>query len=70
MGGFSDLPRQFGGDLTCKENDVSDILPEGPGGSTLDGGTSISSLYRDYPECNSDGKGEITGFEKWLESNG
>ena len=35
MGGFSDLPRQFGGDLTCKENDVCDILPVGPGGSTL-----------------------------------
>ena len=37
MGGFSDLPRQFGRDLTCKENDVCDILPVGPGGSTLAG---------------------------------
>ena len=35
MGGFSDLPRQFGGDLTCKENDVCDILAAGPGGSTF-----------------------------------
>ena len=34
MGGFSDLPRQFGRDLTCKENDVCDILPVGPGDST------------------------------------
>ena len=34
MGGFSDLPRQFGRDLTYKENDVCDILPVGPGGST------------------------------------
>ena len=58
MGGFSDLPGQFGGDLTCKENDMCDILPVGPGG-----GTSISLLYRNYPECNSDGKEEITGFE-------
>ena len=33
MGGFSDLPRQFGGDLACKENDVCDILQVGPGGS-------------------------------------
>ena len=67
------VPRQFGGHLTCKENDVCDILPVGPGGSKLlnqDGGTSLSSLYRNYPECNSDGKGEMTSFEKWLESNG
>ena len=35
MGGFLDLPMQFGGDLTCKENDVRDIRPVGPGGSTL-----------------------------------
>ena len=35
MAGFSDLPRQFGRDLTCKENDVCDILPVGPGGLTL-----------------------------------
>ena len=35
VGGFSDLPRQFGGDLTCKENDVCDIWPVGPGGSRL-----------------------------------
>ena len=35
MGGFSDLPRQFERDLTSKENNVCDILPVRPGGSTL-----------------------------------
>ena len=33
--GFLDLPRQFGQDLTCKEHNECDILPVGPGDSTL-----------------------------------
>ena len=33
--GFSDIPRQFGRDLTCKEHDGCYILPAGPGGSAL-----------------------------------
>ena len=47
--GFLDPARQFWRDLTYKKRDGADILPAGPGGSTLIkileneyGGTSIS----------------------------
>ena len=37
VGGFEDLPRQFGRVLTSKERNQSNILPVELNGSTLDG---------------------------------
>ena len=45
--GFLDLARQFRRDLTCKEHDECDILPVGPGSSTLIKRTT-KLIWRDF----------------------
>ena len=72
MDGFLDLLRQFGRDLTEKENDGRDILPVGPDGSTLiKKNYKISGAglpFRRSIEITQNATRTVS-FQKWLKSN-